>query len=665
MEVKTYTKKDFLWTKWDAKTIKSFTPKILAYKKKVYAEIKKIKKEDRTFENTIYALESSDYLFGSQIMAIETLSMVSPIESVRNTTKNTIKKLGQKMVDIEHDKGLYNAVLEYRAGPNYKKEKLSEEEKKLLIDTIKEYRRMGFDLSEKKQKRLKEIFKRLSKLSNDFNNNINEYYDFILVTRNELNGLPERYINSLIKDKKTGKYKVTLEYPDIGPFMTHADNNEKRKELADKNLQKGGRENMKILREILKLRYEKAKLLGYKNHADYVTEMRMVKSGTNATRFVTRLASKLKKGTKHDILELTSLKREITGDKKSNLLYYDLSYYSEKLKEKKYNINTEKIREYFPFKKVIKGTFEIYQKLFGIKFEKLNNYPTWHKDVPVYRVKDNGKIISYFMLDLYPRKNKYGHACAQQIVSGRTETFHGDKYIAPLAVMIANFPKPRPDVPSLLDHREVETFFHEFGHIMHSVLTKSKYASQSGYHAVCDFVEAPSQMLENWTWNEKMIGLMSGHYKTKKPLPMSDLKNLLKIKNHLVCYSNTRQLAQSYFDLFIHTKLPTRPIERIGQDIIYNYTSIRQPKESIFPAGFGHLIGYDAGYYSYMWSLVYASDMFTRFKKEGLLNSKTGRDYRIWILEKGSSVEEIELVKKFLGRNPNNKAFLKEIGATR
>src|SRR3989338_2488534 len=310
MKIKTYTKKDFAWTQWEAKTIKSFIPKILAHKRKVYAEIKKIPKEKRTFKNTIYALEASDYKFGPILYFIDILSMVSPRESVFSAAKATIKELGQKMVDIEYDKGIYTAVLEYKNGPHHKKEKLLPEEKKLLDDAIKVYRRMGFGLSPKKQKRLKEIFKRLSNLSNDFSNNINEYHDFILVNKDELKGLPERFIGGLAKDKKTGKYKVTLEYPDVGPFMAHADNEKKRKELADKNLQKGGHENMKILEEVLKLRFEKAKLLGYTNHANYVTEMRMVKSGKNAINFVTGLARKLKNGNLKE--KLPEIKKQVS-----------------------------------------------------------------------------------------------------------------------------------------------------------------------------------------------------------------------------------------------------------------------------------------------------------------------------------------------------------------
>lgn len=663
MKIKTYTKKDFSWTKWNAKTIRSFVPKIIAHKKKIYSEIKEIPKEKRTFENTVYALEKSDIPYESTGSYISLLSMVSPIDSVREAAKNAEKELSKKLVDAEYDKGVYRALLEYARGSNRRKEKLLPEEKKLLTDALKVYKRMGFNLPETEQKTLKNLLKELSRISNDFSNTLNEYEDYILVTKEELEGLPERYIDGLAKDKRTGKYKVTLQYPDIGPFMAYAKHEIKRKELADKNAAKGGKNNLFRAEKTLAIREEKAKLLGYKNHADFVTEMRMAKKGKNAFSFITSLARKLDRGFTEDYKALANLKKEMTGDPNATLFYYDIAYYGEKLKQKRYNIDSEKLREYFPFEKVIKGTFEIYQKLLGVAFEKAKGYPVWHEDAEVYTVKEKGKVIAYFILDLYPRKNKYGHACAVALVDGRLESFRGGAYVAPVAAMLTNFPKPRPGVPSLLSHGEVETFFHEFGHVMHVVLTKACYESQSGYHVAWDFVEAPSQMLENWTWDGKMLGLLSGHYKTNEPLPTDFLKNLLRAKKHLECYGSMRQLAHAHFDLLVHTKKSKEPLNRIAEKIMFKHMRVLQSKDSLFPAGFGHFMGYDAGYYSYMWSLVYAADMFTRFKKEGLLNPKTGRDYRTWILEKGSSMEEIDLVKKFLGRAPNNKAFLKEIGA--
>ena len=519
---------------------------------------------------------------------------------------------------------------------------------------------MGFELPPKKRKELKKNIKRLNKLSNDFSNNINEYKDSITVTKDELSGLPENYVKGLKKDRK-GRYVVTLDYPDFFPFIKNAESAPRRKELMDKSLQKGGKKNMKLLSEILELRRQNAKLLGYDTHADFKTEVKTAKTAKKALIFVRELMKKVHKGTELDISQLTDLKKRFLGVSNTKLEYYDILYYINQLQKEKFNVDSEKVREYFPLETVKKGTFEIYSKLLSVRFQKLNGFHLWHKDVELYAVKDDsGQIISYFMLDLYPRANKYGHACVSPLVYGKKRQFK-DEYTAPLACMLANFPKPTKRHPSLLSHGEVETFFHEFGHVMHGVLTTAKYMSQSGYSVAWDFVEAPSQMLESWVWDKKMLNILSEHYKTKKNLPKGVLDNMLKAKDHMVYYITMRQLVLAMFDLILHTK-NIKNSSKLYNDLVKEYVGVTFPKENIFPAGFGHLMGYDAGYYGYMWSKVFASDMFTKFQKNGLLDKKTGDRYKKWILEKGSSMDEMELLKKFLGRKPNNKAFLKEIG---
>lgn len=660
MNIKPYTKKDFLWTQWTAADIKRLVPKILEHKKRCYAEIKKIPKDKRTFENTIYAIEASDYSFNHHIKAIVLHMEVSPHESVRKAAKNAIEILEKKLVDIEYDEGIYQAINEYRE--NNKKEKLSFEDKKLLKDMIVSYKRMGFELSKQKRDLLKKNIQRLNKFATDFSNNINEYKDSITVTSEELGGLPANYIASLKRNKK-GNYIVTLAYPDFVPFMEHAKDIEKRKELGNKYLQKGGMKNMKLLAEILKLRHKNARLLGYKRHADYKTEIRMAKNAKTATLFVKKLLQKINRPVQGDIHQLLELKKNSEKNEDKKIFYHDVNYYIEQLQQKKFSINAEEVREYFPLETVKKGIFEIYSRLFSVQFQKLNGYSLWHKDVELYRVKDlKGDTKSYFFLDLHPRPNKYGHAAVDSVVSGCLDGFTSTTYKAPIAYMMTNFPNPQKKFPSLLNHDEVRTFFHEFGHIVHQVLTKASYLSQSGTHVERDFVEAPSQMLENWVWDKKMLKILSQHYKTKKPLPDNLLKNLLRAKNHMIYYTTARQLTFALFDLSIHSDKPPKNIAKFYNDLVLKYQHVHMPSKAIFPAGFGHLMGYDAGYYGYMWSKVYAADMFMRFKKEGLLNPRTGRDYRTWILEKGGSRDAIDLVKGFLKRKPNNKAFLKEIG---
>lgn len=651
-----YTKKDFAWTRWSVKDIEKVANDIVATIKERYAKVKNVPAAERTFENTVYAIESAGYGVMDNFYAIELLMNVSPKKEVREAAKRAVAMMNKKMVDMEFDEGLYKALKEY----SEKKDKLKGEDKKLFEDMMRSYKRMGFDLPKEKRAKLKRNIKRLNKLSNNFSNNINEYHDFITATKEELAGLPENYIKGLRKDKN-GKYVITLEYPDFFPFIRNAHNAKKRKEIMDKSLQKGGKKNMKLLSEILALRRENAKLLGYKTHADYKTEINTVKTSKRALSFVEGLMKKLSKGVAEDMKKLADIKKRHTGNPNAKLEYYDVLYYANLLQKEEFDVDSEKVREYFPVETVKKGTFEIYSKLLSVKFQKIKNFPLWHEDAELYAVKDTkGGIISYFLLDLYPRANKFGHAAAFPLVFGRGVK-DKDEYVPPMACMVANFPKPTRKYPSLLTHGEVETFFHEFGHIMHDVLTTAKYMSQSGYSVAWDFVEAPSQMLEGWVWDKKMLNILSGHYKTKKNLPKKMLDNMLKAKYHMVYYSTMRQFILAMFDLTLHTK-NIKDASGLYNRLAKKYVGLSFPKENIFPAGFGHLMGYDAGYYGYMWSKVFAADMFSLFEKNGLLNKKTGARYREWILEKGSSMDEMELLKKFLGRKPNNKAFLKEIG---
>ena len=658
-----YTPKDFAWAKWTASDIKKLVPKILAEKKARLSVIKKVSASKRDFENTIYALESSDYGISETIFKIDLLQNVSPEKSIRDTAKRAIDTIQNKMIAIERDPKIWQALKDYEKGVWRKEQRnLDNESKKLFRDMFLNYKRLGFDLPPIKQKRVKELSQRLAKVSNEFRQNINAYDDHILVTDDELTGLPERYKAGL-KHTKDGRYKVTLAYPEHHPFMELAKNETKRKELAEKALQKGGNKNMKVLAEMLKIRIERAHLLGYKTHADYKTELRMAKSGARAIAFEQDLLKKVAKRGMEEINILRELKRKKTKNKKAMLHFYDIAFYSHELQKEKFNLDSEEVRSYFPLSRVLDGTFKIYSTLFGVKFEKLTDFSLWHPDASLYVVKTlKGEVLSYFALDLYPRDGKYGHACVNDVVNGRKTSFSGNDYFTPFGTMITNFPKPTKKNTSLLSHGEVETFLHEFGHMIHHSLTTARYASQSGCHTAWDFVEAPSQMLEHWAWDKKSLALLSAHYKTGKPLPREILKNLLSSKTHMLRYGILRQIIQGMLDLTLHTKNKPPEPAKLYRDLIKKYTGVVLPKDVIFPAGFGHLDGYDAGYYGYLWSNVYAADMFTRFEKEGIMSKKVGADYKKWILEKGGSMEEIDLVKGFLGRAPNNKAFLKEIG---
>ena len=669
MQKTEYTKKDFLWTKWTSKDIEKIVPKLIKEKKEIYEKIKKIPNEKRTFKNTIYALASSDDNISHFIYKIYLLLNVSPNKKIRESAQKAIDFFEKEMVDILHDKKIYEAVKAYKK----QKEKLNTEDAKLLKDISLSYKRMGFDLPEKKQKELKEKQKKLAKFETQFSKNINDCKDQIRVSKKELLGLEDSYIKGL--KKKNGKYVVGLQYPELIPFMQMAKNSKKRKELADKSAQKGGIKNLKLAKEILKLREDIADILGYETYADYKIEPKMAKKKEKVFSFIESLLPKLKNLAKKDIAKIEKLKREDLKDKKAKIKYYDIAYYANKLKEKEYGFDVNKLKEYFPFKKVKEGVFEVYAKLFSIEFEKLENYPLWHKDVELYKIKDKKQnTIAYFVLDMYPREGKYGHAAVFEIVDGHQKDFSENTPFLPSVVsMVANIPKPKKNNPSLMSHYEIETFFHEFGHIMHQCLCQSKYSAQLSFKTAWDFVEAPSQMLENWVWNKKILKILSGHYKSGAKIPDELAEALISSKKHFSGYDAARQLSLALFDMELHIKKTQKkknyPLDEKELTVLWKKTMekwlpIKISSKNLQPAAFSHIFGggYSAGYYGYMWSKVYASDMFLRFKKEGILNKKTGGDYKKYILQKGASREELKLVESFLGRKANNKAFLKELG---
>lgn len=654
MKRKKYTQKDFAWTQWTETQIAKAVEQGLEFLTAQYAEVKRIPALERNFENTVLGIERAGYPLSDTLHFLSILQSASPKEHIRKAAAKASVAVQHKLVEIEYDEKLYRALQEYAA----KKEKLTGPDKLLLSDMLKSYARMGFDLSKENQKELKRLTKRLGKLGNDFDQNLNDYHDEILVTRTELDGLPETYIANL--SKKKGKYVVSLAYPESGPFLSSAHDARLRELLANKLLQKGGAKNVALMQDMIQIRAQIASLLGYENYVDYQTELRTAKSEKRVRAFITRLMKKVHSAAHKELRMLTAHKQALTENPKAKLTHYDSAYLFKLLLKERFDLDTDLLKEYFPFAHVRSATLAIYGELFGVTFKQNKNIKLWHPDVELFEICDNtGTHLAYFALDLYPRKGKYGHAAVFDGVYGRVE---GEQYITPFCTMMTNFPKPSQKNPSLMSHGEVETFFHEFGHLVHFTLTKAEYLSQSGFNVSWDFVEAPSQMLENWVWDKTILKRLSSHYKTKEPLPQLLITRLLNTRLFGEAYGTLRQLTLALFDIELHTKKP-KNINALYAKLLKEHTGMSLPKDQRFIAGFGHMAhGYAAGYYSYMWSKVWAQDMFSRFEQEGILNKKVGKDYRECILEKGSTEEELTLVEQFLGRKPNNEAFLRSLG---
>lgn len=654
------TQKDFDWAKWTPKQMKKIADEALAHKKKAYAALKEILPENRTYENTVYALERADGGYGDKLRQIDLLSEVSPKEEIRNASQEVTIELRSKLIDIEYDRDLYMSLVEYYEG-NFRDEKksLKKEDIKLLEETLREYRRMGFDLPTQTQKKLKLLLKKSSKLGERFRTNINNYSDYILCTKEELDGLSDRTIETFPRDEKSGKYIVSLQYPHLFPFMAFATNRTKRMELANKNLQKGGKKNLAIIEEIVALRAEISAILGYKHHADFRTENRMAKKGEIAEAFQNDLLKKLAPQTRQDVAELKVHAKSLGIQK---LEHYDVSFVAANLKKKLYDVDPEYVREFFPLSHVMEQMFTHFGKLFGLVFNE-QDIKTWHKDVRVFEVLNTNKsLVGYMFFDLYPRPGKYGHAMCIDTVLSRELSWNSDTYISPITGIVCNFPQPTKKTPSLLSLGEVETLFHEFGHGLHMTLSLSRHESQAGSNVAWDFIETPSQFMENWVWNDEMLAKLSKHVDSGKSLPKDIRTKILAGKRFQNAYFFTRQILQGKLDLDLHTGKVKNASEAYRK-MYKQYFNLDLPhKETLFPAGFGHLVGYDAGYYSYLWALVYAQDAFSEFEKKGITNKELGMKWRHEVLEKGSSEDEMKLITNFLGRKSNNKAFLKELG---
>lgn len=612
---------------------------------------------NRTFDNTPWALDQIASDLSDQTASDTFLKYVS-ISSVTRLAGNECETLlGQFSVDMYSREDLYRALKEYAA----KGEALNGEPKRLLDKELLDFKRSGLELPKETRDEISGLRKKLVELEATFGKNINEYKDFALFDKSELEGLPEDFVARL--ERVDEKYKVGLDYPDYFPFMENSTNPAARKIMEGKFNDRATLQNLPVLKEVLALRLKAARLLGYPTHAHFILEDRMAKDPKTVAAFISRLRKKLKVLGRAELKTLNALKSDVEGRTSDGQFHaWDWRFYDNQLKKSKYSVDSQKIKEYFPADFVTEQMLSVYQKLLGLKFRRVMDAATWHPDVKLFEITDaaGGEPIAYFYLDLFPREGKYKHAAAFSMIVGRQ--LPDGRYQKPVSSMVANFNKSTKNRPSLLTHDEVETFFHEFGHIMHQTLTRARFGRFAGSATARDFVEAPSQMLENWVWDEEVLQALSGHYldHTKK-LPPELLGKMLAAKNVNSGLVHLRQLLFGSVDQLYHGKPPSdtsAAYARLSADIAMIPTSPGTHPE----ASFGHLMGYDAGYYGYLWSKVYAEDMFSRFKADGVLNPVLGRRYRTEILEKGSSRDEMDSLKAFLGREPDETAFLESIG---
>lgn len=613
--------------------------------------------EKRTFENTILGYEKAFDKYSEVLGQSGFLTYVSTDKNFRDTATELEMQISQYMVDVATRRDVYKAIRQYTDT----KPQLGPVEAKLVKEMLIGFKNSGMDLSDEELETFKKLNKEKSGYIITFDKNIREYQDPLPVTKDQLKGLGEDYIGKLAKDAQ-GRYLVTLDYPDYVPFMLNADDENARKALEFKYNRRGGQENVALLEKTLTLRRQIAHLLGYPTHADLKLENRMAKNPQTVKKFLKDLQKKLTPLARQEDKELIAYKNEKTGKKYRTIYPWESGYWSNKYRKENLDLDSEKIKEYFPSQVVVDGMLSLFGNLFGITFEPVN-IPVWHPDVKAFQIKDkqSGRLLAYFYMDLYPREGKYKHAACFDLVNG--EEKEDGSYQTPFVAIVANMNKPSKDTPSLLKHSEVETLFHEFGHVLHNALTQSKYGAFAGANVSWDFVEAPSQLLERWAWNPTVLKQISRHYKTGEPLPDDLIERMIKAKNFGTGGAYLRQNFFAQYDMTLHTAPKTLDTTKTYYDLTKKIRHLPLTKHTIPQASFGHIMGgYDAGYYGYLWSEVIAEDFFSEFEKHGIFNPQIGLKYRREILEKGGTLDETELVKNFLGREVDNTPFLKSIG---
>ncbi len=646
-----------------ADTIPSDSPIREALEKAEASVAKLVAAGPRTFANTIEAIDDLLVQLENDTSMTQFLAYVSTDADERARGQRAEEEYTNWMIGLFKREDLYKAVKSFADT----KPALQGDQKLLLTDLMREFRRAGMELPADKREEVKRIQMQITKLGIEFDSAIRDDETRVPLTEAELAGTPREILDA--QPRVGDLLLVGMDYPTYVPIQDLCSNAATRAKIWIAYKRRGGQQNVRKLEEMLKLRAQAATMLGYASAAEYEIEPRMAKTPANVEKFYNELRPKLRKKAEHDLAEFLAAKREDTKDPHAKVYPWDFTYYENYLKKTKYAVDSEVVKEYFPMQAVIDGLFGITQSLYGLEYRDITaqassrGMPLWHEDVKLYEVMDKkgGKPLGMFYIDLYPRPNKYNHA-AQWGLRQHKLWSDGEEQ-KPLAALVCNFPKPTADKPSLMPHDEVATFFHEFGHCLHTILSTARYGTQAGTNVSRDYVEAPSQMFENWVWDADILKTFAKHYKTGEVIPDELVKAMVKARNVGSGMYWEHQVYYGSVDLAYHTvKDGVVDTTKVANDL-FPQIELYEPVPNVyFQASFGHLNGYQAGYYGYMWSLVYAQDMFQRFQEKGMLNPEAGQYYREKILARGSSVEEIDLVRDYLGREPKMDAFLKHLG---
>lgn len=625
--------------------------------------------ETPNYENTIDAMEITGEKLSQVSSAFFNLLHAETNEVLQETAQFVSPLLSEFSNDIRLNPILFEKIKHVH--DQIDQLDITAEQKRLLEKKYKGFARNGANLDDDKKQKLREIDMKLSKLSLDFGNHVlaeTNAYELHIEDEKDLSGLPDYAIHQAKKEaeaKEKEGWIFTLHAPSYVPFMTYADNRELRKKLSTaygkRSFQDNENNNETIVKDMVSLRLERAQLLGYNTHADFVLEESMAKSSQIVNEFLSDLLEKSKAFGEKDVDELRTFAKETDGIE--TLERWDHSYYAEKLKQKKFSLSEEELKPYFSLENVIDGVFTISNKLYGLTFKEQSNIDKYHEDVKVYEVLDkDNQHLALLYADFFPRKGKKAGAW---MTSFRSQSNLNSEIKRPHISIVCNFTKPTDDKPSLLTFNEVTTLFHEFGHALHGMLANTTYKSLSGTSVYRDFVELPSQFMENFCFEPEALELFAKHYETGEIIPQELIDKVRKASNYMEAYQTVRQLSFGILDMAWHSENPLKV------DSVSEYENKAFEPTDLYPAtdgtnmsvSFSHIFngGYSSGYYSYKWSEVLDADAFAYFKENGIFNPEIAEKFK-QLLERGGSVDPMDLYVEFRGEKPSNEALLKRAG---
>jgi Zn-dependent oligopeptidase len=613
--------------------------------RKGMAEFKTIdpKKADSLHALEVY--DNANAALGNAQARASLTHEVHPDPAVREAAEKCEQELSSLATDFSLDKGIYNTL----SGLNLAKDDAAT--KYWVSKDLRDFRLAGVDRDDATRAKVKQLRDDLTKLGQEFDKNIREDVRHALFTPAELDGLPEDFIKSHPVNAD-GKVSIATDNTDYVPVLTYAKSTKTREEMWRLYRLRAHPKNLDVLAQMLQKRYELANLLGYKDWADYVTQDKMIGSGKNAADFIEKITAAADARSKHDYEELLARGKKDDASL-TEIKPWDSTFLSEAVKREQYQYDSQKMREYFPYPRVKQGVLDTTSKLFGIEYRPVKDAKVWHQDVDTYDVYEGKRLLGRIYLDMYPRDGKYKHYAQFTLMEGK------EGVTLPEGVLVCNFPKPSADNPGLMDANEVRTFFHEFGHLLHHVLGgHTRWSSLAGVRTEWDFVEAPSQMLEEWMRDPAVLASFARHYQTNEPLPADLVKKMRRAEEFGKGLQVRQQMFYAATSLDFHNRDPKSfDSTELMSQLQNRYTPFHYVPGTYMHESFGHLNGYSAIYYTYMWSLVIAKDMFSEFKKHGIMDPHVAARYRRAVLQQGGSKPAATLVSDFLGRPYDFKAY--------